>query len=244
MMGTTEPSSRFPPNLTTSVPQRQEEHTPAYNTRGSSWGSSRPVDPSRKTGYGAFPPTRQPQHGAQYSYPSQVQGSLGSQRQGNAWDGESSHPSGDRDSGSNPSADATGSHSWSGQPASALPGWSAHAPHRVLFSSISASKFLTTIHSGIDRRSAHESNPSPSTTFLPCFTFFLTSLLKSYPFSQQTSPHDSADGEGDKSPSIWPCLWLKISLSEPRSFTTTNPHPGIQRRLTVGIFLSVIPTSR
>jgi hypothetical protein len=112
MMGATEHSSRSPPNLTTSVPQRQEA-------------------------YGAYPPTRPPQqcqHEVQYLHPSQVQRSLDSQRPENVWDGGSSRLSGGWDSSSSPSAGATGSHPWSGQPASAPPGWFAHPPHRVSFS--------------------------------------------------------------------------------------------------------------
>jgi hypothetical protein len=136
MMGTTEHSSRPPPNPTTSIPHRQEEDSPPYNTRGSGRGSSQPADPSRTTPYGAFPPTRPPQHAAQYSHPSQAQ-----------------------------AAGATGSYPWGGQPTGAPPGWSAHPPHRVFFSSISTSKFLITIHSGFDRRPAHESNPSSLTIF-------------------------------------------------------------------------------
>lgn len=80
----------------------------------------------------------------------------------------------------------------------------------VCFSSISASKILTTIYSGFGHRPTRERPRFVDLFFsLPCFTFFLTSLLKSYPSSQQTSRHGSADGEGDKSPSIWPCLWLR-----------------------------------
>ena len=131
MMGTTEYSSRSPPNQT-SAPQRQE-HSPPYNTRGSGWGSSQSADPSRTTLYGAFPPTRPPQHEAKYSHPSQVQRSLGSQRPKNAWDGGSSRPSGGQDSSSNPYAGTTGSHSWGGQPTGTPPEWSAHPPHRVFF---------------------------------------------------------------------------------------------------------------
>ena len=131
MMGTTEHSFRSPPNLTTS--QRQEDNPP-YNTQRSGLRSGKPADPSRTTTYGAFPPSRPPQHEAQYSHPSQVQRSLGSQRPENAWDGGSSRPSSSRDSSSNPSAGATGSHPWSGQPAGAPPGWFAHSPHRVSFS--------------------------------------------------------------------------------------------------------------
>jgi hypothetical protein len=102
-MGTTEHSSRPPPNPTTSIPHRQEEGPP-YNTRGSGRGSSQPADPSRTTPYGAFPPTRPPQHAAQYSHPSQAQ-----------------------------AAGTTGSYPWGAQPTGAPPGWSAHPPHRVFF---------------------------------------------------------------------------------------------------------------
>ena len=130
MMGTIEHSSRSPPNLTTLVPQRQED-SPPCNTGRLDWGSSQPADPSRTTPYGAYPRTRPPQHTAQYSHPSQVQGSFDSQRPENAWDGGSSRPSGGRDSSSNPSAGATGSYPWSRQSAGAPPGWSAH---RVSFS--------------------------------------------------------------------------------------------------------------
>ena len=134
MMGTTEHPSRSPPNLTTSIPHRQEEDSPPYNTRRSGWGNGQLADPSRTTPYGAFPPTRPPQHEAQYSHPLQVQRSLGSQRPENAWDGGSSRPSGGRDSSSNPSAGATGSHYWGGQPAGVLPGLFVYPPHRVSFS--------------------------------------------------------------------------------------------------------------
>ena len=171
MMGTTEHSSRPPPNPTTSISHRQEEDSPPYNTRGSGWGSSQP-DPSRTTPYGAFSPTRPPQPAAQYQHPSQAQGSLGSQRPESTWDGGSSRPSGGRDLSSNPSAGATGSYPWGGQPTGALPGKSTHAPHCVYFSSISASKILTTIRSGFDRRLIHESNPSLLTVF-----FCLASLF-------------------------------------------------------------------
>ena len=73
------------------------------------------------------------------------------------------------------SVGAMGSDSWGGQPTSAPPGWSAHPAHRVFFS-ISAPKILTIIHSGIDRRPAHERNSSSLTVFLPRFTFLLASL--------------------------------------------------------------------
>jgi hypothetical protein len=133
---TTAHSSRSPPNPATSIPQRQEGESPPYNTRGSGLGrerSNQPADTSRTTPYGAFRPTRLPQHEAQYSHPSQVQGSLSSQRQENTLDGGSSRLSGGRDSSSSPSVGATASHPWGGQPTGAPPGWSAHPAHRVLF---------------------------------------------------------------------------------------------------------------
>jgi len=134
-MSATAHPSRFPPNPTTSIPRREED-SPPYHTRGSSWGrewSSQPADPSRTTPFSAFPPTRPPQHEAQHSHPSQVQGSLGSQRQEDTWDRGLEHPSGGPDFISNPSADATGPHPWGGQPTGPPPGWSAHPAHRVFF---------------------------------------------------------------------------------------------------------------
>jgi len=62
------------------------------------------------------------------------------------------------------SVGAMGSDSRGSQPTSALSGWFAYPAHRA-FSSISAPKFLTTIHSGFDRRPAHESNSSSLTAF-------------------------------------------------------------------------------
>jgi hypothetical protein len=175
-MAPTEHSSRPPPNPTTSIPHRQED-SPPYNTEGSGWGSSHPADPSRTTPYDAFPPTRPPQHAVQYSRHSQAQSSLGSERPEDLWDGGSSRPSGGRDSSSNPSAGATGSYPWGGQPTGTPPGEPTQLSHRVYFSSSSASNFLTTIHSGFDRRPAHESNPGLLTIFfLPRFTFSLTSF--------------------------------------------------------------------
>jgi len=134
-MGTTAHSSRFLPNPTASIPQRKED-SPPYHTRGSGWGrewSSQPADPSRTTPHSVFPLTRPPQHEAQHSHPSQVQGSLGSQRQEYIWDRGLARSSGGRDLISNPSADATGPHPWGGQPTDPPPGWSAHPAHRVFF---------------------------------------------------------------------------------------------------------------
>jgi len=62
------------------------------------------------------------------------------------------------------SVGAMGSDFRGGQPTSALPGWFAYPAHRA-FSSISAPKFLTTIHSGSDRCPAHERNSSSLTVF-------------------------------------------------------------------------------
>jgi hypothetical protein len=135
-MGTTAHSSKSPPNPMTSIPQRKEEGRPPYNARGSGSGreGSNQPDPSRTTLHGAVPPTRPPPPEARYSHPSQVQGSLGSQRQENTWDGGLSRPSGGRDSSSNPSAGSTASHPWGGQPTGTPPGLSVHPPHRVSFS--------------------------------------------------------------------------------------------------------------
>jgi hypothetical protein len=136
-MGATAHSSRSPPNPTTLIPQHKED-SPPYHTRGLGWRrewSSPPADPSRTIPFGAFPTARPPQHEAQYSHPSQVQGSLGSQRQENTWDKGLERPSGDRDLISNPSADATGSHPWGGQPTGPPPGWPAHPARRVFFPS-------------------------------------------------------------------------------------------------------------
>jgi hypothetical protein len=75
--------SRSPPNPTTSIPQRKEEDSPPYNTRGSGWGregSSQPADPSRTKPYGPYSSTdttRPLQHKVPYSHASQVHGSLG-----------------------------------------------------------------------------------------------------------------------------------------------------------------------
>jgi len=149
-MGTTAYSSRSPSDPTTLIPRRKEEGSSLYDTRGSGWGRE--------------------------GHPSQVHGALRSQRQENFWDGRSSPPSSGRDSSSNPSAGATGSHPWGGQPTGPPPEWFAHPPQRVFFSSISAPKFLTTILSGFDRRPAHERNSSSLTVSLPRFTSLLTSL--------------------------------------------------------------------
>ena len=160
MMGTTEHSSRPLPNPTTSIPHRQDEDSSPYNTRGSGRGSNQPADPSRTTPYGAFPPTQAPQHAAQYPHPSQAQGPLGSQRPENTRDGGSS-----RHSSSNPSAGATGSYPWGGQPTGAPLGRSTHPPHCVFFPPSLLLNLLTTIHSGFDRRPGHENNPSSLTIF-------------------------------------------------------------------------------
>ena len=249
MMGTTEHSSRPLPNPTTSVPRRQEEDCPPYNTRGSGCGSSPPADPSRTTPYGAFPHTQTSQHVAQYSHPSQTQGSLGSQRPGNTWDGGSSRPSGGRDSSSNPSAGATGSYPWGGQPTGAPPGKSTHPPHRVYFPSISASKILTTIHSGINRRPAHESNPSSLTVFcfLASFHLFLNIFLKELPVlatDLSTRLGWWRGGYRSVNMAIFFGLWLKTILLEAQSFTTTSTHPGVQRGLPVRVFPFMITISR
>jgi len=122
----------------TSVPQRKEEESPSYNTRGSSWGregSSQPVEPSRTKPHGSYLPTdtiRPPQYESQYSNPSQVQGSLGSQRTENTWMGDPSRPSGG-DSSSNPSIGATGSNFFRGRQPGVPPGWAGNPPHRVFF---------------------------------------------------------------------------------------------------------------
>jgi len=71
------------------------------------------------------------------------------------------------------SVGAMGSHPRGGQPSGAPPGWSAHPVQHRVFSSISAPKSLTTIHSGFDHRPAYERNPSALTVFLPVFTVFL-----------------------------------------------------------------------
>jgi len=62
------------------------------------------------------------------------------------------------------SVGAMGSDPRGSQPTGPPPGWSAHLPHRV-FSSISAPKFLTTVHSRFDRCPAHERKPSSLTVF-------------------------------------------------------------------------------
>jgi hypothetical protein len=122
--------SRSPPNPMTSIPQRKEEDSPPYNTRGSGWGregSSQPADPSHTKPYGLYSPTdttRSPQYDAPYTHSSNVQGSLGSQRAENAWGAESSRPTG-RNPSSNPSVGAMGSHPWGGQPTG--------PPHCVFF---------------------------------------------------------------------------------------------------------------
>ena len=104
------------------------------------------------------------------------------------------------------SVGATGSHPRGGQPRGAPPGWSAHPAHHRVFSSISAPKFLTIIHSGFDHRPAHERNPSALTFFFCLFSPSFSELVfnKSSPPSQQISRHGSDGGEGDKGPSIWP----------------------------------------
>jgi hypothetical protein len=128
--------SRSAPNPTTSIPQRKEDDSPPYNTRGSGWGregSSQPADPSRTKPYGPYSPTdttRSPQYEAPYTHPSKVQGSVGSQRAENTWGAESSRPT-SRNPSSNPFVDTTGSHPLGGQPNAPLPGWSANPPHRV-----------------------------------------------------------------------------------------------------------------
>ena len=135
IMGATAHSSRSSPNQTTLIPQRKED-SPPYHTRGSGWGrewSSPPADPSRTIPFAAFPTTRPPQHEAQHSHPSQVQGSLGSQRQENTQDRGLERLSGVRDLISNPSIDATGPHPSGGQPTGPPPAWSAHPAHRVFF---------------------------------------------------------------------------------------------------------------
>ena len=242
-------SSRPPPNPTTSIPRRQED-SPSYNTRGSGWGGSQPADPSRTTPYGAFPHTQTPQYVAQYSHPSQTQGSLGSQRPGNTWDGGSSRPSGGRDSSSNPSTGATGSYPWGGQPTGAPPGKSTHPPHRVYFPSISASKILTTIHREIDRCPAHESNPSSLTVFfvfLASFHLFLNIFLKELPIlatGLSTQLGWWRGGYRSVNMAIFFGLWLKTILLEAQSFTTTSTHPSMQRGLPVRVFLFMITTSR
>ena len=63
---------------------------------------------------------------------------------------------------------AMGSDSWGGQPTGLPPGWPAHPPHSV-FSSISAPKFLTTVHYRFGRRPAHERKPSSLTIFFASF---------------------------------------------------------------------------
>jgi len=131
---TTAHSSRSP-NPTTSIPQGKEDIPPYDTTRESGRGRERsqPADPSHTAPYSAFPPTRPPQHDAQYSLPSQVQSSLSSQRPENTWHGGPSLPSGGRDSSSNPFVGAAVPRSRGGQPTGPLPGWSAHPPHRVFF---------------------------------------------------------------------------------------------------------------
>ena len=115
-MGATANSSRFPPNSTTLIPQHKEG-----------------TDPSLKRPFGAFPPTRPPQHETQYSHPSQAQGPLDSQRQENTWDNGLERPSGGQDLISNPSGDATGPHPWGDQPTGPPPGWSADLARRMFF---------------------------------------------------------------------------------------------------------------
>ena len=66
------------------------------------------------------------------------------------------------------SVGAMGSGPWGGQPTCPPAGWSAHPAHRV-FSSISAPKCLTTVHSGFDRHPAHERKPSSLTVFFASF---------------------------------------------------------------------------
>ena len=137
--GTTAHSSKFPPNPTTPIPQRKEEDNSPYNTRGSGRGkegSNQPADPSLTKPYGPYSSTdttRSPQHQNPYSHPSQVQGSLGSQRPENTLGGEPSRSSG-WDPRLNPPAGPTVSHSRSGQPTAPPSGWSANPPHRVFFS--------------------------------------------------------------------------------------------------------------
>jgi hypothetical protein len=137
-MDTIAHSSRSPPYLTTSIPQREEDDSSPYNTQGSGWGregSSQLADPSRTNHYGPYSPTdttRPPQYEAPYSHPSQVQGSLGSQRLENTWGAESSRP-GVWGPSSNSAVEATGSHPWGGQPTGPPRGWPANPPHRVFF---------------------------------------------------------------------------------------------------------------
>jgi hypothetical protein len=75
------------------------------------------------------------------------------------------------------SVGAMGSDSRGGQPTGPQSGWS----HRV-FSSISAPKFLTIVHSGFDRCPAHEGEPSSLTIFFClCRVFLLTCLQQELP---------------------------------------------------------------
>ena len=117
-----------------------------------------------------------------------------------------------------------------------------------VFSSISASKLLTTVHSGFDHdRPAHERNPSSLT-----FSSSLHVLFLNFPLTRVTRPRnrflDTARlvERGIKVRRYGHVLRFvsEINFSEARSFTTTSTHPGMQRRLTASIFLSMILTSR
>jgi hypothetical protein len=80
------------------------------------------------------------------------------------------------------SVGAMGSDSRGGQPTGPQPGWSAHSAHRA-FSSISAPKFLTTVHSGFDRCPAHERRAKFVDYFFFCLctVFLLTCLQQELP---------------------------------------------------------------